>query len=270
MPFVAVNCGAIPENLVESEFFGHKKGAFTGADSHRKGLIEVASNGTLFLDELGELDKSMQVKLLRFLESGELKRIGESDNFHVNVRIVCATNRNLIEMVEEGTFREDLYFRINTFQIDIPPLRERKGDISSIALSLIARHLKRDTVPHTIISPDAIKILQEHTWTGNVREMANVLEYACIVSKGDVITAEHLPSNISHRGPVEFSQQSSMTVESNGSEHIKTLREIEMEAIYRVLNKNKGDKPKTAHELGIALKTLYNKLNLYDNQMKAG
>ncbi len=126
MPFVPVNCGALPENLVESELFGHKKGAFTGADSARKGLIEVANGGTLFLDELGELDKQMQVKLLRFLESGEVRRVGESESFHVDVRIVCATNRPLQDMVHEGTFREDLFFRVNTFEIHLPPLRERR------------------------------------------------------------------------------------------------------------------------------------------------
>ena len=125
-PFVAVNCGALPENLVESEFFGHRKGAFTGADSPRKGLFEVAHGGTLFLDELGELDKSMQVKVLRFLESGEVRRVGENEAFHVDVRIVCATNRDLQDMVGEGTFREDLFFRVNTFEIHLSPLRERK------------------------------------------------------------------------------------------------------------------------------------------------
>lgn len=129
MPFVAVNCGALPENLVESELFGHKKGAFTGADTPRKGLIEVADGGTLFLDELGELDKTMQVKLLRFLESGEVRRVGENEAFHVNVRVVCATNRELQDMVAEGEFREDLFFRVNTFEIRLPPLRERKDDI---------------------------------------------------------------------------------------------------------------------------------------------
>src|SRR4029077_17043395 len=125
-PFVAVNCGALAENLVESELFGHRKGAFTGADAPRKGLIEVANGGTLFLDEFGELDKSMQVKLLRFLESGEVRRVGENDAFHVDVRVVCATNRDLQKMVADGVFREDLYFRINTFEIGLPPLRERK------------------------------------------------------------------------------------------------------------------------------------------------
>ncbi|MGB0742210.1 MAG: sigma-54-dependent transcriptional regulator, partial [Planctomycetaceae bacterium] len=137
--FVAVNCGAIPENLVESEFFGHRKGAFTGADANRTGLFEVANGGTLFLDELGELDKSMQVKLLRFLESGEVRRVGDNSPFHVDVRIVCATNRELRNMVDDGRFREDLFFRINTFEIYLPPLRERTDDIPALSRHLLAR-----------------------------------------------------------------------------------------------------------------------------------
>ena len=177
-PFVAVNCGALPENLVESEFFGHRKGAFTGADTPRKGLFEVANGGTLFLDELGELDKTMQVKLLRFLESGEVRRVGENEPFHVDVRVVCATNKDLQEMVREGSFREDLFFRINTFEIHLPPLRERKSDIPSLALHLIARHLKRAEVPDSILSPETAEALIEYDWPGNVREMANALEHA--------------------------------------------------------------------------------------------
>ncbi|HTN02999.1 MAG TPA: sigma-54 dependent transcriptional regulator, partial [Planctomycetaceae bacterium] len=147
MPFVAINCGALPDNLVESELFGHRKGAFTGADTPRKGLIEVANGGTLFLDEFGELDKNMQVKLLRFLESGEIRRVGENEAFHADVRVVCATNRDLQDMVREGSFREDLYFRTNTFEIRLPPLRERREDIPDLARTLIARYLKRRDVP---------------------------------------------------------------------------------------------------------------------------
>lgn len=271
MPFVPVNCGAIAENLVESEFFGHKKGAFTGADTHRKGLFEVANGGTLFLDELGELDKSMQVKLLRFLESGEIRRVGDNEAFRVDVRIVCATNRHLDQMVQDGTFREDLFFRVNTFEIHLPSLRERKGDIPSLALTLIARHLEKPEVPATIISPEALRLLQEYPWSGNIRELSNALEHATILAKGDVITVDHLPGHISRRvvqnSLLNATQSTEFTSLAN---HQKTLREIEMEAIYRVLNKNKGDKPRTALELGIALKTLYNKLNLYEAQTQAG
>lgn len=262
-PFVAVNCGALPENLVESEFFGHKKGAFTGADTHRKGLFEVANGGTLFLDELGELDKSMQVKLLRFLESGEVRRVGENEAFTVDVRVVCATNRDLQEMVTEGTFREDLFFRVNTFEIHLPPLRERREDIPELARFLIARHLRRPSVPEDFIAADALEVLKQHTWSGNVRELANALEHAVILSDGHTIKAEDLPDSVlKAAGSV---QEASVQF----GEQPRTLREMEMEMIYHVLEKHDGDKPKTARELGIALKTLYNKLNQYQAQARA-
>lgn len=259
-PFVAVNCGALPENLVESEFFGHKKGAFTGADTHRKGLFEVANGGTLFLDELGELDKSMQVKLLRFLESGEVRRVGENEAFTVDVRVVCATNRDLQEMVNEGTFREDLFFRVNTFEIHLPPLRERKEDIPELAGFLIARHLRRASVPDGFVSPEALELLSNHTWSGNVRELANALEHAVILSDGETVRAEDLPASVT-RGAGATGDD---TVQFGSQE--KTLREMEMEMIHHVLDKHQGDKPKTAKELGIALKTLYNKLNQYQTR----
>ena len=264
-PFVPVNCAALPVNLVESELFGHRKGAFTGADSARKGLFEVANGGTLFLDELGELDKAMQVKLLRFLESGEIRRVGENESFCVDVRIVCATNRNLKEMVREGSFREDLFFRVNTFEITLAPLRERKADIPELARFLIARYLKRAEIPEEILSPDAVEALMEHDWTGNVRELANALEHAMILSDGKTILADDLPSSI--------------TVDSDSSgngglfrigAHPQTLRDIEHDVILRTLEKHSGDKPAAAAELGIALKTLYNKLNQYRIQKVAG
>jgi DNA-binding NtrC family response regulator len=257
-PFVAVNCGALPENLVESELFGHKKGAFTGADAPRKGLIEVANGGTLFLDELGELDKSMQVKLLRFLESGEVRRVGENDAFTVDVRIVCATNRDLQDMVHEGSFREDLFFRVNTFEIHLPPLRERKDDLPPIARALVGRHLKKKDVPASILDPATIEVLRRHDWHGNIRELANAVEHACILSGGETILPEHLPRSVTGRA------------HANDKPFLVTnfhrplsLREIEQEVIEQTLEKNAGDKPRTADELGIALKTLYNKLNQY-------
>jgi DNA-binding NtrC family response regulator len=263
-PFVAVNCGALPENLVESEFFGHRKGAFTGADTPRKGLVEVAHCGTLFLDEIGDLDKGMQVMLLRFLESGEIRRVGENEFFHVDVRIVCATNRDLQTMVAEGTFREDLFFRVNTFEMHLPPLRERKEDIPSLARTLIARHLKRAQAPPDILSPAALELLLSHEWSGNVRELANALEHAVILSDGKTILPEHLPASVTGASVRPSS------IASLASSQAKTLREIEMEVIHQVLDKHGGDKPKAAHELGIALKTLYNKLNQYQASAAAG
>ncbi|SFI40273.1 sigma-54-dependent transcriptional regulator [Planctomicrobium piriforme] len=267
MPFVAVNCGALPENLVESELFGHKKGAFTGADTPRKGLIEVANGGTLFLDELGELDKGMQVKLLRFLESGEVRRVGENDAFTVDVRVVCATNRNLEDMVAEGTFREDLFFRVNTFEIRLPALRERKDDIPALARFLAARHLKRKSVPDEILSPETIEVLRAHEWSGNVRELANAIEHAVILSDGKTIQPEDLPTSVSRRPAA-----GNKPFEISNFSFPMTLREIEMEVILQTMDKFRGDKPKTADELGIALKTLYNKLNQHQSldQAKAG
>jgi DNA-binding NtrC family response regulator len=267
MPFVAVNCGALPENLVESELFGHRKGAFTGADAPRKGLIEVANGGTLFLDELGELDKAMQVKLLRVLESGEVRRVGENDAFHVDVRVVCATNRNLLEMVEQGEFREDLFFRVNTFEVQLPALRERRDDIPDLARTLIARQLKRRELPADLLSNEVIEVLKHHDWSGNVRELANALEHAVILSDGQKITIDDLPTSLTRRirkarptPQVEYTEQG----------RTKTLREIEMEVILQTLEKNNGDKPRTAIELGIALKTLYNKLNQNAAHAEAG
>lgn len=259
MPFVPVNCGALAEHLVESELFGHGKGAYTGADKSRKGLIEVANGGTLFLDEFGELDKAMQVKLLRFLESGEVRRVGENESFHVDVRVICATNRDIQKMVSEGSFREDLYFRINTFEIGLPPLRERKDDIPELARTLISRYLKRRDVPESMLSPQTIAVLKQYDWPGNVRELANALERATIMSDGTTIRPEDLPAHLLRN--VSLPERSDESIPLQVATSPKTLREIEMDVIYKVLDKYQGDKPKAAAELGIALKTLYNKLN---------
>ncbi|MCA9065153.1 MAG: sigma-54-dependent Fis family transcriptional regulator [Planctomycetaceae bacterium] len=272
-PFVAVNCGAIPENLVESEFFGHRKGAFTGADANRTGLFEMADGGTLFLDELGELDKSMQVKLLRFLESGEIRRVGDNEPFNVDVRIVCATNRDLQHMVAEGTFREDLFFRVNTFEIYLPPLRERLDDIPSLALHLIARHLKRDAVSAEMLPDATIRRLKTHHWSGNVRELSNVLEHAVILSDGGPISPEDLPRSVSSsRPPAAASAPDSgpTIVPFTTQAEPMTLREMETRMILASLDKHNGDKPAAAKELGIALKTLYNRLNQIDAERSAG
>ncbi len=265
MPFVAVNCGAIPDHLVESEFFGHKKGAFTGAEVARKGLFEVANGGTLFLDELGELDKAMQVTMLRFLESGEIRRVGENEAINVDVRIVCATHRNLQDMVHEGRFREDLFFRVNTFEIRLPPLRDRKADIPALARCLVSRHLKRPDLGSAVLTTEALAALQSHEWTGNVRELANALEHAVILAEGGPILPEHLPTSVTNHTASTGGGGGAFWLSSKA----KSLRQIEMEVIYHVLDKHNGDKPKTANELGIALKTLYNKLNQYEAQSAA-
>ncbi len=268
-PFVAVNCGALPENLVESELFGHRKGAFTGADSNRKGLLEVANGGTLFLDELGELDKTIQVKLLRFLESGEVRRIGENDAFHVDVRVVCATNRPLQEMVDEGRFREDLYFRVNTFEIRMPRLRDRIDDVTSLAQNFINRQQRKRGTPPLKLTIEAIAALKGHVWKGNVRELANAIEYAVALCDGQRITPCDLPESV-RASTSEPTSVTGSTADVWTVLEPKTLRDIEMDVIYRVLDKHHGDKPKTASELGIALKTLYNKLNQYEIRSSVG
>ncbi len=272
MPFVPVNCGALAENLVESELFGHRKGAFTGADRDHKGLFEVANGGTLFLDEVGELNKSIQVKLLRFLESGEIRRVGETEPFRTDVRILCATNRDLREMIQEDEFREDLYFRINTFEIRLPPLRERRQDIPDLARHLLGRAARRPVEQVAdLLSPEAIDVLLEHAWPGNVREMANVMEHAYILSGAERITPEHLPHHLRSlpgKPPTLNLAAATATVPQSGA---RTLREIEMEHVLRVLDKHAGNKPAAAAELGISLKTMYNKLNqLHEDRKAAG
>ena len=257
MPFVPVNCGALPEHLVESEFFGHRKGAFTGADRSRTGLFEVAHGGTLFLDELGELDKPMQVKLLRFLESGEIRRVGENEPIHVDVRIVCATNGDLAEMVADGEFREDLYFRVNTFEIPLPPLRDRKPDLPLLAAALLPRARKRPVDDDEELSAEVLAGLADHDWPGNVRELANAIEHAVIMAGDRPVAVEHLPQQLATSRPGIIST----FVMPSGA---MTLREVERQVVLGVLDKHGGDKRMAAEELGIALKTMYNKLNQYN------
>ena len=261
MPFVAINCGALPESLIESELFGHRRGSFTGADEHRVGLFEVANGGTLFLDEIGELPKPMQAKLLRFLESGEIRRVGENESFTVDVRVVCATNRHLEQMVEEGDFREDLMFRINTFEIHLPALRERVEDIPQLASHLAKRFRPGARPEDQMFTPETLHAFAEHSWPGNVRELANVIEHATILCESGPISVEHLPTKFELRRlrtGAGIATTPTLKAISSGPQ---TLREIEMQVIYQTLERLGGNKPKAAEELGISLKTLYNKLN---------
>jgi DNA-binding NtrC family response regulator len=271
MPFVPVNCGALSENLVESELFGHVKGAFTGAERDHKGLFEVANGGTLFLDEVGELNKNIQVKLLRFLESGEIRRVGDTKPFRTDVRVLCATNRDLRQMIEKDEFREDLYFRINTFEVRLPPLRERRADIPDLARHLLARAARRPAEQVAgLLSPEAIDALLEHHWPGNVRELANVMEHAYILAGGQQITPEHLPHHLLARpGEPPALHLATCTDKRPVSAGARTLREIEMEHILRVVEKHGGNKQAAAQELGISLKTIYNKLNQMQDERKS-
>lgn len=252
LPFVAVNCGALPESLIESELFGHRKGAFTGADDHRTGLFEVAHGGTLFLDEIGELPKAMQAKLLRVLESGEIRRVGENKPVVVDVRVVCATHRNLPQMVAAEEFREDLMYRINTFEIFVPPLRERMPDVPALAQHLLSRHRPGRSADELVFANDAVEALCGHIWPGNVRELANVVEHATILCDAGPISAAHLPQRFDARQLIGAARQ---------KPGVMTLRQLEMQAIHAALERHAGSKPKAAEELGVSLKTLYNKLN---------
>ena len=249
--FVAINCGALPENLIESELFGHRKGAFTGADAQRDGLFEVASGGTIFLDEIGELPLGMQAKLLRVLESGEVRRLGDNEPFKVDVRVVCATHRDLEQMVEEGAFREDLMFRINTFEIHLPALRERSSDIPSLAIHLFRRFRQDPIADAQVFSPEAMAELTSHIWPGNVRELANVIEHASILCETPPILTEHLPKHFTDR-------RLRKELRSLGP---MSLKELELTAIHEAVTRHNGNKQAAAEELGISLKTLYNKIN---------
>ncbi|MBI1914809.1 MAG: sigma-54-dependent Fis family transcriptional regulator [Planctomycetes bacterium] len=275
MPFVPVNCGALAEHLVESELFGHRKGAFTGADRDHKGLFEVASGGTLFLDELGELNRNIQVKLLRFLESGEIRRVGDSESFRTDVRIVCATNCDLREMAHADDFRKDLYFRISTFPVSLPPLRERRSDIPELARHLLSRAAKRPVEQVApLLTPEAIDVLLDYEWLGNVRELYNAMEYASIISGGGPIAPEHLPQHLRSGNPtlslLSETVPLSPVLSSGAGSAPLTLQVVETEHILRVLEKHNNNKPLAAAELGISLKTLYNKWNALKDRKAAG
>jgi two-component system response regulator AtoC len=255
-PFLPVNCGAIPENLIESELFGHTKGAFSGADRARKGLFVAADHGTLFLDEIGELPAPMQTKLLHVIEDKEVRPIGGEQTRPVNVRIVAATNRNLAEMVSSGRFREDLYFRISQFHIHIPPLRERQDD-----LPRLLRHLMQNFtgVEHRGIELDPVaeEMLVDYTWPGNVREMENVINRAFILADGGRITVMDLPPDIARQSVA----QKSIAVDTLGGSLRDQMRQVEADIILRALKECNGDRKAAAQKLEIGLSSLYRKLD---------
>jgi two-component system NtrC family response regulator len=267
-PLVAVNCGALPEHLVESELFGHRRGAFTGADEHRAGLFEVADGGTLFLDEIGELSRPLQSRLLRALESGEIRRVGDNQAIMVDVRVVCATHRSLEEMVKAGDFREDLLFRINTFEITVPPLRDRGDDIPGLVDHFV-RRARPQTPPEAAVADAAVlAAMAAHHWPGNIRELANAVEHALVLCDDLPLSLGHLPARFAALCPAEAVSASiplpaapASAPAGAGRGRPESLRELEMRAILQGLERNKGNKARTAEELGISLKTLYNKLH---------
>jgi DNA-binding NtrC family response regulator len=260
-PFVAVNCASIPDQLLESELFGHEKGSFTNAYSAKQGLVEVADGGTLFLDEVGDISQPTQAKLLRFLETGEFRRVGGTASMHVSVRVVSATNKDLQKQVQEGKFREDLLYRLNVVSIQIPPLRERKEDIPL----LIAHFVKRKSKSKTkTVSPEALALLMQYDWPGNVRELEHVIEGSSILSQGEVIEPRDLWIN-----PALAQQVPShaAALSNNGTPPLVSLEEIEKIHIQRVLEHHNWNRVKTAEILGITTKTLYLKIKRYKLQV---
>jgi two-component system response regulator AtoC len=260
-PFIPVNCGAIPENLIESEFFGHLKGAFTGADRARKGLFLEADRGTLFLDEIGELPLSLQVKLLHVLESKEVRPVGGEQVRRTNARIVAATNRDLRERVAEGKFREDLFFRLSAFQIEVPPLRARREDIAGLLDFLLARSGKRFGIHRKLsLDPDALETLLAYAWPGNVREVENVLGRAAILAEDGRISLADLPSSIT---PVHAVPGADAPTALAGSLRDQ-VRRFEQSVIHRAIAEAEGDRRAAARNLGIGLSSLYRKLEDVD------
>ena len=247
--FVALNCGAFTKDLLESELFGHKAGAFTGAVKDKKGLIEEANGGTLFLDEIGEMPVDLQSKLLRVLETGEFIKTGDTKTSKVNVRIIAATNRNLQEAVKEGHFREDLFYRLNVFAIELPPLRERKEDMQMLAEYYTRLFAAKTNRKITGISKEALKALQNHRWKGNTRELKNVIERAVILEDGDALS-------------IEVSTLDLQT-NSDSSRNLFDLSVMEKEHIQKVLAFAKGNKTEAARLLNIGLTTLYRKMEEY-------
>lgn len=253
-PFVAINCSALGRDILESELFGHKAGTFTGATRDKKGLFEEANRGTLFLDEVGELSPDLQAKLLRVLESGTFIKVGETKETRVDVRIIAATNRNLVQEVQEKRFREDLYFRLSVFHIPLPSLNERREDIALLVDLFLVRFSAKLTKRITGISDDFLRRVEDHNWTGNVRELRNVVERAAILCEGETLTADLLPFDF-NRGTKEENGQ-----ERNGS---LRLKDVEREHIARVLQEANGNRTKTAELLGISISTLYAKIKEY-------
>ncbi|HST53553.1 MAG TPA: sigma 54-interacting transcriptional regulator, partial [Pyrinomonadaceae bacterium] len=255
--FVAINCSAIPETLMESELFGHERGAFTGAASRRLGCFELANGGTLLLDEIAEMPFSLQAKLLRVLEDRRIRRLGGAGEIPIDVRVLAATNRNPLDAVRQGAFREDLLYRLNVITIELPPLRQRKDDIPLLAQHLIAQLAERHNRPARLLSPTSIEALQSHTWPGNVRELRNVIERAVIVCPDEAIERHHLaPAFIDQRARARGTDTVSFAVGT-------PIDEVERVMILRTLQKTDNNKTRAAELLRISLKTLHNKLRLY-------
>jgi DNA-binding NtrC family response regulator len=259
-PLVTVNCAAIPKDLLESELFGHLKGAFTGAIANKRGLFEEADGGSLFLDEIGELCPELQVKLLRVLQEREIRRIGDTRTVSVDVRLIAATNRDLAQAVNEGLFREDLYYRLNVIPIVLPDLKDRTEDVPLLATHFLMKYAKEADPPIEGIAKDAMRLLLEYDWPGNVRELENVIERAVILARGPQILPGDLPAQLrAHQTPPPHQSTAA-------SPHRPTLEELERDYIATVLRETRWHQMRAAHILGIDRRTLYRKIRTYGFQ----
>jgi two-component system, NtrC family, response regulator HydG len=259
-PFIAINCASIPATLMESELLGHERGAFTGADQRRPGVFELAHGGTLFLDEVGEIPFELQAKLLRVLEEGRLRRLGGKTEIEVDVRVLCATNRDLKAEIRGGRFREDLFFRLNVFQIALPALRERREDVPMLVQHFVEK-FNQDSGKHVSgVHPQAMEVLRAYDWPGNIRELKNAVERAVILCDGELITRDHLPPDMAGMGPERHVFRIAYGL---------TLDAVEKEYILGSLQRNANNKARTAEILGVSEKTLYNKLNRYSAEARA-
>jgi two-component system response regulator HydG len=257
-PFIPVDCGSLVPTLIESELFGYVRGAFTGAVRAKEGLLAIAQGGTIFLDEIGELPVDLQAKLLRAIQEKEIRPVGSTKRININVRILAATNRDLEAAVADGTFRRDLYFRLNVLSLRIPPLRDRKQDIPLLAEHFLER-LSRNTGAQRSLSEDALNIMIGYDWPGNVRELENCLERACALSSGPYIQTSDLPS------PIQNAHHPIPREATEGGK-IVPIADLEREAILRTIDQLKGDKLLAARMLGIGKTTLYRKLKEYSIQ----
>jgi DNA-binding NtrC family response regulator len=256
-PFIGINCSAIPETLMESELFGHEKGAFTGAASTRAGCFELAEGGTLLLDEIAEMPPLLQAKLLRVIEERSLRRLGSNREINIDVRLLAATNKTPEDAVDKGTLREDLLYRLNVFRIHLPALKDRKEDLPLLAQYLVTKLAEKHSRPARFLSPAAISVLQFHAWPGNVRELRNVIERAVVICSGEQIERHHF-------APYPIDQRERLRKEDTITLPVGTpIEEVERQMIMRTLQKTKNNKTRAAELLGVSLKTLHNKLNLY-------
>lgn len=262
-PFVPINCSAIPESLLESELFGHEKGAFTDAKALKKGIFELADAGTIFLDEVSSMRLALQPKLLRVLETQTFRRIGGTADIQVDVRVVAASNRDLQEMVRENSFREDLYYRLKVMVISLPPLRERKEDIIPLASLFIERNNQEFNKNLTGLSAEAEELLRRYQWPGNVRELKNVIERAVILCQDSVLKPEHLPMELREENSRNYAMAGASMSSATGLNASMSLEQMEKIHIQNVLSQNKGNKSRTARALNISRSTLREKMRLY-------